>query len=126
MPTLNDVAWAAGFIDGDGCINIYQKHENRRKRKPKYPLPMVQVGVTERELLEKLKMTFGGSIVGPYNGKGFGKNTNVFHWNITCKKAAYACAAMMPFLQSKVKRKRATEVLLHYRERSVYRQKRYG
>ena len=52
-----DLAWAAGFIDGDGMISFF----NRSDRRGEYYVKMTAVN-TDLEPLEKLQLMFGGSI----------------------------------------------------------------
>ena len=49
-PTLQHIAWAAGFIEGEGCI-----YHNKRSQ----TMTAVQV---QREPLERLQRYFGGSL----------------------------------------------------------------
>lgn len=56
MPSELDYAWAAGIIDGDGCITLSPKGTRFRS-------PQVVVDSTDREILDALLSMFGGGIV---------------------------------------------------------------
>lgn len=63
-----ELAWAAGFIDGEGCFSI-----KRRKTKPTPSFRIVQV---DPRPLQRLQAVIGGSLTGPtsppsHKGKPF-------------------------------------------------------
>lgn len=71
-----DLAWAAGFIDGEGSVSVCK---NGKKYK-RLSLAVAQAG--NKEPLDKLHSIFGGYIGGPYKQKN--KNhTPYFVWSIT-------------------------------------------
>lgn len=115
-----EVAWAAGFIDGEGTIGIY-KWANRRGE-PRYPHPCIQAGNTELEPLNTLKRLFGGSIV-------ISKQPELKRWAIKTRKVCYkwvilhrrclkAALALVPFLRGG-KRKKAFDVINFYKKRQI-------
>ena len=53
---MADIAWAAGFFDGEGCIS-------RHTKSGKWRLVVQQ---NMREPLDVLQGLFGGSVLGPY------------------------------------------------------------
>jgi hypothetical protein len=57
MTKDTDYAWAAGFIDGEGCFSA-------RRNQTGVTLSVTQV---EREPLKRLHVLFGGNINGPRN-----------------------------------------------------------
>ena len=56
--TVTDLAWAAGFIDGDGVISMYK----RADRPVNEYRVVVRAMNTNRLALDKLKGMFGGSV----------------------------------------------------------------
>lgn len=54
MTWQTDAAWAAGFIDGEGCIDLKQNKASATAR--------LRVTQVEREPLDKLVEMFGGKI----------------------------------------------------------------
>lgn len=47
MPTDQEVAWAAGLFEGEGCIGLWEHHRHKR------PLVRLQIIMTDRDVLEK-------------------------------------------------------------------------
>jgi len=73
---VRDLAWAAGFIEGEGCFSSINRN------------PCVSVVQVQREPLERLVAMFGGNL-GVYRrntGKHAGKEYN--RWQVSGKKAA--------------------------------------
>lgn len=59
-PIQTDYAYYAGYIDGDGCFSI-GRHKQRGRLSPKFPMGIYITSVN-KEVLEKAKELFGGSI----------------------------------------------------------------
>lgn len=56
--TETDYAWAAGFLDGEGCFNLSKRnglHETTRS-------PVLHAGQNDRRPLDKLSDMFGGTV----------------------------------------------------------------
>jgi len=68
LQNSSELAWAAGFFDGEGCVFI---RTYQRKSGPASYLSL-SVSQTDRELLERFQEAVGvGKINGPYhNGSG--------------------------------------------------------
>lgn len=62
MPTITptDAAWAAGFLDGEGCFKISKSPPRRYNRIPNYTIGVNAVQVDPGPL-EHLRFLFGGS-----------------------------------------------------------------
>jgi len=57
-PTMRDLGWAAGFLEGEGSFDL-----NTRRRQPGvWRTPQVRAAQVQREPLEKLVRLFGGKI----------------------------------------------------------------
>ncbi len=81
-PTLADIAWSAGFIEGEGCFSSHNTCT-------------VSVAQVQREPLERLQRFFGGSISARL-GKGRKHGLNV--WRVSGARArgvAYTLYQMM-------------------------------
>jgi hypothetical protein len=93
-----DLAWAAGFIDGEGCINItkrYAKYNNGGKLYHSISLSANQIS---KEPLLKLQEMFGGKVRAV---KPVGNRRPSFAWIIYTKAARDALALMLPYLKVK-------------------------
>jgi len=114
-PWLIEIAWAAGFFDGDGWIGIY-----RPKRAVKYPsqaLPHLQLTFTQadRQVLDRFRNAVGvGKVYGPY---GPYKQPRSPMWVYRAEwLQAQAVAAMLWKFLSPVKRRQTAEALRAHHE----------
>lgn len=53
---LNDLHWLAGLLEGEG--NFGRKH-NRRADGPGYSYPLIQVEMTDRDIIERARLMLG-------------------------------------------------------------------
>jgi len=58
MMTVKDIAWCAGFFEGEGCVYI---HKKKQKTKLYYSL-LISISNTHKEYLNFLKQKFNGYI----------------------------------------------------------------
>ena len=92
--TVTDLAWAAGFIDGDGVISMYK----RADRPVNEYRVVVRAMNTNRLALDKLKGMFGGSVhvmTKASNTHGWKPS---FYWSASDCKAEKAIRLLSPFL----------------------------
>lgn len=90
-----ELAWLAGFLDGEGYIGI-------RKRRlptgnPRYTISL-DVSHTKREAVEFLQATIGGSIQQYQRKKGW-KTT--YKWRVRDKKAQEIIKQLLPYFKLK-------------------------
>ena len=57
--SIEDKAWAAGFIDGEGSVGLYRRRETHRHEEFYVRLSAVNTVIAP---LEKLQLMFGGTI----------------------------------------------------------------
>lgn len=88
-----DLAWAAGFLDGEGCIGVY----GRTDHKGSFSLRMSAAQVAEEPLLQ-LQAILGGKIrsVAPRNNQ-----RRSFIWEIHQREAADALRRLIPYFRFK-------------------------
>lgn len=91
-----DLAYAAGFIDGEGCFYVGFRRGVRGRRC--FPCT-VTVAQTERDSLQRLQGLFGGKV---YEAKttGFSKRP-VWTWSIYGTDADTMVRLIMPYLRGK-------------------------
>ncbi len=100
-------AWAAGFMDGDGCISLARR--NRFKR------PEIVADSTDRELLEEMKRLFGGTIV--IKKKYKEHHRQAWHWRLHGSDRVRAMlTAVLPHMRCQVKKQRGQLLLDEWRE----------
>lgn len=97
-----ELAWAAGFFDGEGCTHV---HNIRRKTGKHYKYAAISVGQTDesRESLLRLQALFGGTI---YRHKDVNHQLRIHGY----EKVQAAVAMMWPWLGT-IKREQAARVL---------------
>lgn len=88
-----DTAWAAGFVDGEGCIGIYLSH------KKTHYLSLTVAG-RQRRPLERLKKLFGGSV--GWNNRPSAFSGGIWVWRVHSRNAANALKLMRPHMSIKV------------------------
>ena len=88
-----DLAWAAGLFDGEGCVTaLRRRFPNGAPRKVGIS---VKVLMTDREPLDRLCEAIGlGKVFGPYQPSGHGKRPR-FTWSVQTFQESQAAIAMM-------------------------------
>lgn len=103
-----DLAWAAGFIDGEGTF--YARAQQPSTRTSAHRQLSLAVTQVDRRPLDRLVALFGGRIDGPYNG--------AYRWSVTSHaRVRAAIEALYPYLS--VKREQADEALRRYDDLDV-------
>ena len=103
MSRSHQLAWAAGFLDGDGFITIQNRKTKYKDRV--YEGTYLRVGACQAHLtpLETLQDIFGGSI----RPKHMGSNPHGYNrkqqwiWTLSTQQAADALKQMLPYLVHK-------------------------
>lgn len=96
MDELLKRAWAAGFIDGEGCISVVRcTHKGVAREQVQL---LLDVGQSKREPLDHLVELFGGRVRSVRLG--------AFGWRLYGQKAGRVLEAVLPYLI--VKRRQAT------------------
>lgn len=86
-PTQTDLAYAAGFIDGEGCFFI-----GARRKKRSYDAVLV-VANNHHAPLDRLQSFFGGCISEP--------RPDHFHWRICANSLRRLLPDLIPYLMIK-------------------------
>jgi hypothetical protein len=98
-----ELAWAAGFFDGEGCTDIQHRHGPVRS----YKYVRLQVSQKDRRALDRWVDAIGlGKVRGPYE-KARG---DYYRISLSDKEARAALKLMHPYLGT-VKREQAARVL---------------
>ncbi len=103
MTWREELAWAAGVFDGEGCFS------SARDKATSRPRTHLAIGQTETTMLRRVQRAFGfGAVRGPYGGHG--RNKPYFQFIVNTFEEAQAALAMMwPFL-GEPKRRQASAV----------------
>jgi len=114
MPTEEEKAYIAGFIDGEGCLNIHSwKKNNRTLRHLR-----VMVVNTDPTVLEFIKGIYGGSLS---SSDYIPKNKIRWILTITSRKALVLLEDIRPYLR--IKQKQADVCIFFQKERTYTKKK---
>jgi hypothetical protein len=109
MTKTTDIAWAAGFFDGEGSIQICRNQPNRDDGGHFYL--RIEVGQVRRLPLDAFVKLFGGTIRTRARKNGL---ADVHIWLLSGAKAAAALEQMSPYLKLK---KRHAQLALTFQVR---------
>ena len=101
---LTKIAWAAGFMDGEGYIGITRCLDRRTGRL--YYRVQVDVGQVHREPIALFQELFGGTI-----GHRTNKKQGCWNWRKFGKEACEVIRILLPYL---VVKRRQAELVLEY------------
>lgn len=88
-----DVAWAAGIMDGEGCIGVYSGGADAGLRLT------VQVGNTDLVMITKLHDMFGGYVSTTMKANKSGKP--YYMWRAASGKGDAVLRQLLPYLVTK-------------------------
>jgi len=97
-----DLAWLAGFIDGDGTITMAMNHRHG-------PYPLVAARNCDRPTLEHIVFLMGGTIHANYRQA---PQRDAYQWMLWGQKALHVLRLVEPFLVQK--RRQAQIILMAY------------
>ena len=100
MSNAHDLAWCAGFFDGEGFVTI-QERKSTVKGKI-YRGYYLRIGVNHVAVgpLEELKRVLGGTIRKQL-GEPVGNRHLRHSWQMSCQQAREALIKMMPYFRNK-------------------------
>ena len=93
-PSVADLAYAAGFFDGEGCVRISKR--KRGKNQLEYT-ELISIGNTDHDTLEWFAMMFGGKV--GHERKGV--NKPIKYWKLTNAMAVNFLQQVRPWLRTK-------------------------
>ena len=104
-----DLAWAAGFLEADGCFNVHKA----KTRTGRYTNRVVIVAVnSDHKLLEFFKdLFFGWGIVRQKQAANFVDNRGIkytkatYEWRVAAKQARIVCQLIFPYIKGVKRRK---------------------
>lgn len=101
-----DLAWAAGFLDGEGSVRVRRLPGATAGRPTFYGLAL-SASQVERGPLDKLREMFGGAIHLQQPSQRQSANASPYYnWMVTGRTAAAAIRIMLPYFTLKLERAR--------------------
>lgn len=88
-PTTQELYWAAGFLEGEGCFSVTTARKAER----------VVAGQVDSEPLAKLKEIFGGNI--NYTEPKSEKQKPVFRWSVWGARARGVMLTLFPLMSER-------------------------
>jgi hypothetical protein len=107
-PDREELAWAAGFFDGEGCFSYTERAG----------YGVATIGQTDMRALERFRCAVGvGKIYGPYDYRYPGRMSKRPWWNYRAHRREHvqAIVTMLWFKLGPIKREQALTVLRSYR-----------
>lgn len=98
MDECLELAWAAGFFDGEGWVYQAHKEGKRRKDGTQRAYPKLGLGNTDLPLLERFQKALGcGKVYGPYREKK--PHVKPFwQWSASHKQGRQAARLLLPYV----------------------------
>jgi len=88
-----ELAWAAGFFDGEGCVSV------SRTLATAEPVIQLSVSQVQREPLDRFAAAVGvGKVYGPYTKKSKPRAKPCYQWSITGSDADAVFERLRPHL----------------------------
>ena len=95
-----ELAWAAGLVDGEGCITITEAKPSGQYKSPRFNLVLI-VTNTHEPTIRRLAEMFGiGSI---RCDKGGGNEADAWRWSVSRRQAGWVIEALHPYIFTKSK-----------------------
>lgn len=111
------LAYAAGFLDGEGCIRI-SKRLPRNGKSISYNL-LVMITQKDGEIMDWLYGNFGGTVY--LKNKLRNGDNWIYEWRVSEVKAYNFLKEILPFLRYK---KRQAELAIQFQQRLIFERKR--
>lgn len=108
MPDREELAWAAGFFDGEGHVRCSLVQEKQ------YPLLRVEVAQRDPQVLERFQRVIGCGRIYAINRKP--PKNSYYNWHVGRFEHAQAVIALLWTWLSPVKRKQAKVALARVQE----------
>lgn len=106
MENLDWIAWAAGIIEGEGCLGLYQ--DNRR---PSTYTVKIQVESTDKFVVDKVQEIFGGNIYENNAPSKLPKYKKSWRWLVSNKQGVkQILTTIYPYLSPR-RQDKANEIL---------------
>ena len=98
-----DLAYAAGIVDGEGCVYIYRNGNGHYSMR-------LSVDMTDLIAIRWLRETFGGST---YTWQPSGNNKRMFRWGVFGFNAQEFLRLILPYMKTK---KSQAEVAIEFQD----------
>jgi hypothetical protein len=95
---LSEVAWLAGFFDGEGSVCIVRTRPNGRRQSDRYDVT-VTIGNTSKPALQRFAAAFGGNVIlARSEARAAPMRQALYRWKRTNWDALTVLLTLRPFL----------------------------
>lgn len=101
MSIAHELAWCAGFFDGEGFVTIQRRNTKINGKEYKGHYLRIGVNHVAPEPLKELQRKLGGTI--RFSESKDPKRHSRYSWQMSTQAAANALIKMMPYLKNKNK-----------------------
>jgi hypothetical protein len=98
--TPNELAYLAGFMDGEGTIGMRRVVRPRNTSGYSYE-PYVSCGNTDPSIVTWLSEIFGGQVRKRAVTRGRNHKPWFYHWQVKSRSATAVCRVLLPYLRMK-------------------------
>lgn len=96
--STTDIAWAAGFLEGEGYFGLTPPHRRRAETQRVRRYARITCRQMEREALDRLQDLFGGTICRIEQPKNLLSPNPIWDWNLTGAGARGVMMTLFTFL----------------------------
>lgn len=108
--TLEEKAYLAGIIDGEGSIMLLKFHNNQ------FPAPCISISSSTPELLEWIKLKTGVGIIKGKKNYNLDRHKDSYTYVVKFDEAINLLKELLPYLIIESKRKRSVLILEKYKK----------
>lgn len=95
QPQNLELAWAAGFWDGEGCTGIKREKKNGKE----YHYLKAQLNNTSEQTVRRFAAAVGiGHVYGPYQYKSRHRNKPYWRWQANNSEGHKAIQLLLPYM----------------------------
>lgn len=118
VPDREELAWAAGFFDGEGTTHLAMAPASRYSPDRRCGFPRLSVAQISVETLDRFRTAVGG--IGGIYGR---QRSNVHSWQTGSVKQAYFVIGLLWFKLTPIKQEQARASFLRYKEQLMTKPK---
>lgn len=115
MTRIEENAYAAGLVDGEGTITLSAKHSDTNSYS--YRFPIVSVSSTTMTFLSFLKANYGGHICRHKKSKEH--HSQAYSWRVIYDNAILFLIKILPYMKEPEKIRRAKLIVKNYKDVTI-------
>jgi len=101
MSLAHDLAWCAGFFDGEGYVTVGTRSTKYKDRVYKGHYLRIGINHVSIQPLLEMQRALGGNIRKQSENTVVGKRKARHSWTLSCSQAEIALIKMMPYFKNK-------------------------